>query len=110
MDFAERMKSSVTNPKHCIWHRIGRKEAIVFSSRLPHVAHIETVVAADLQNALGITRNGPIRIFDRRRGNGSARTPRPVRRERLEYLQSALRSIPGEASDQQRCWGPRAHR
>ncbi|PYQ31791.1 MAG: hypothetical protein DMF56_01420 [Acidobacteria bacterium] len=37
-----------------IRHRIGRSEAIVFWSRLPHVAHIETVLAADLQNALEI--------------------------------------------------------
>jgi len=37
-----------------IRHRIGRSEAVVFGSRLPHVAHIETVLAADLQNALGI--------------------------------------------------------
>ena len=46
-----------------IRHRIGRKEAIVFSSRLPHVAHIETVVAADLQNALGIIEEWPDQDF-----------------------------------------------
>jgi len=37
-----------------IRHRIGRNEAVIFWSRLPHVAQIETVVAADLQNALEI--------------------------------------------------------
>ncbi len=37
-----------------IRHRIGRSEAIIFGSRLSHVAQVESVLAADLQNALGI--------------------------------------------------------